>query len=106
MSQAALGRERHAGFQEAGVKTDGAKKLLKRRELERYKSVGNISDEDMEKLAEKQEVVVGREGDGEGTGGEGHAQGWGDMVEDGLPIRGWQERLAAAMGNAHQPGGG
>ena len=80
----------------------GATDFLKKRERIRHKTVGNVSDE----ATGKQEDVVGggeREG---GAGGGGQARGWGDVVEDGMPSQGWQERLAAAMRGVHQRAGG
>ena len=41
---------------------------------------------------EKKEMEVD-----EGPGGGIQAGGWGDIVEDGLQMSGWEERLAAAM---------
>ena len=71
--------------------------------LKRYKTVENISDEDMDKAVEEQEVEFGRARGDAVAGGEGHDHAWKDLVEDGMPMAGWQERMYAAMGRAQRP---
>ena len=47
--------------------------------LKRYKTVENISDEDMDKAVEEQEVEFGRARGDAVAGGEGHDHAWKDF---------------------------
>ena len=49
MGSQASQRQRRGGFQEAGVSASATRR---QRELERYKSIANVSDEEMEKGGE------------------------------------------------------